>query len=211
MNYIYDVITNFNDNYYDFYEWNKKDKLIHFKKLPIIKIKKEDYNNILINEICINNNNLKQIKNKAEIWDNKNNINNYYVLITNGTDIIGLELNNKGIVTKRSSLLVDEELDILYTIRKLNTKEIKYEIIKKININFKTRNEIIKNQFIKNEINNLSLKKDINKINYIYYECFNKKEKNTKLALKNILNNIDKYEIQTKLDNFFNLIKTTNK
>ena len=211
MNYIYDVITNFNDNYYDFYEWNKKDKLIHFKKLPIIKIKKEDYNNILINEICINNNNLKQIKNKAEIWDNKNNINNYYVLITNGTDIIGLELNNKGIVTKRSSLLVDEELDILYTIRKLNTKEIKYEIIKKININFKTRNEIIKNQFIKNEINNLSLKKDINKINYIYYECFNKKEKNTKLALKNILNNIDKYEIQTKLDNFFNLIKATNK
>ena len=38
MNYIYDVITNFNDTYYDFYEWNKKDKLTHFKKIPIINI-----------------------------------------------------------------------------------------------------------------------------------------------------------------------------
>lgn len=210
MNYIYDVITNFNDTYYDFYEWNKKDKLTHFKKIPIIKIKKEDYNNILINEVCINNKYLNQIKNKAEIWNDKDN-KNYYILITNGTDIIGLELNNKGIITKRSSLLIDEELDILNTIRKLNIKEIEYKIIKKININFKTRNEIIKKQFIKNEIKNLSLKNDINKINYIYYECFNKKEENTKLALNSILNNIDKYEIQTKLDNFFNLIKTTNK
>ena len=31
MEYIYDIVLNFQDNYYDFYEWQKKDKIIPIK------------------------------------------------------------------------------------------------------------------------------------------------------------------------------------
>ena len=38
MNYIYDIYLNFNNQLYDFFDWNKSDKLIHIKSIPIIKI-----------------------------------------------------------------------------------------------------------------------------------------------------------------------------
>ena len=210
MNYIYDVLTNFFENYYDFYEWEKKDKLIHFKKIPIIKINKEDYNIIFTNQIKIDNELLNKIKNKAEIWNNKEK-DNYYLLLTNGTDITGIEFNNEGISNKRSSLIVDEELDILNTIRKTDNKIIKYKIINTLETKLMTRKEIQDKEYIMNHLNNLSLSKDIDKINYLYYECFNKTEKNINKALKNIIKNINNKEILKTLYNFFTLTKTSNK
>ena len=65
MNYIYDVITNFFEDYYDFFEWDKKDNFTHFKKIPIIKINNKDYNIIQTNNIKIDEElelpNLKEI------------------------------------------------------------------------------------------------------------------------------------------------------
>ena len=36
MNYIYDILANFNEHYYDFYDWNELDNLIHIKKQFLI-------------------------------------------------------------------------------------------------------------------------------------------------------------------------------
>ena len=38
MNYIYDLLLNFNENIYEFYDWNKTDNIKHIKKIPIFKI-----------------------------------------------------------------------------------------------------------------------------------------------------------------------------
>jgi len=38
MNYIYDVVLNFQKEYYDFYDWNKNDNIYHMRKIPILKI-----------------------------------------------------------------------------------------------------------------------------------------------------------------------------
>ena len=211
MNYIYDVLTNFFENYFDFYEWEKKDKLIHFKKIPIIKVNKEDYNNIFNNQIKINNELLNKFKNKAEIWNNKEkNISNY-ILITNGTDIIGIEFNNEGISIKRSTLIVDEELDILNTLRKIENKNINYEVIKQLDTKFITRKELENKEYLLKQLKNLSLNKDIDKINYLYYECFNKTEKNINKALKTIINSINNKQISQTLYDFFYLIKPSSK
>ena len=43
MEYIYDIVLNFNDCYYEFYEWNSKDKIINVKKIKAWK-KKQNYN-----------------------------------------------------------------------------------------------------------------------------------------------------------------------
>ena len=50
MTYIYDILVNFSDNLYEFYEWNKKDKIIHIKRIPLIKVKSK-----VMEELCFNN------------------------------------------------------------------------------------------------------------------------------------------------------------
>lgn len=211
MNYIYDVITNFFEDYYDFFEWDKKDNFTHFKKIPIIKINNKDYNIIQTNNIKIDEELLKKIKNKSDIYHNKNNIDLYYLLITNGENIIALMFNQEGLTIKRSSLYVDEELDIINSLRKIDIKEINFNIVNKINTNFKTRNTIKIENYLLTELNNLSLNKDIDKINYLFYECFNKYEDNPKKALNSLIKNIENNNISNILYNFFKLSKSTNK
>lgn len=205
MNYIYDIFGNFFENYYDFYEWNKSDKIIHIKKIPIIKVNKLDYKILLNNKFKINKELLNNIKNKTLLWNNKKD---NYLLITNGSDLFNIKFNNQGISTLISSLQIEEELDILSIIKKIKTKKINYKLLKKNKTIFKTRKSIIIENNIITNIKKLSPTKDINKINYIYYECFNKLEKNTKKALIKIIKNINNYQIINKLNNFFELNKT---
>ena len=61
MDYIYDIVLNFNDDYYEFYEWKQEDKIINIKKIPIYKIptnKYLDITTISVEKIinCINSN-----------------------------------------------------------------------------------------------------------------------------------------------------------
>ena len=41
MNFIYDIVLNFNKDYYDFFEWNKKDNIISIKKIPLFFVKND--------------------------------------------------------------------------------------------------------------------------------------------------------------------------
>lgn len=209
MNYIYDIITNFFEDYIDFYEWEKKDKYTHLKKIPIIKIKDKDYHIIFNNIIKINNELLQKIKNKSDTYNNKTN--NYYLLITNSKDIIAIQFNEQGLGIKRSSLLVDEELDIINTIKTIEYKEFNYTIIKRINKNLKTRNEIKNETYLKEQLKKIDTNKDLNKIKYLYYECFNKTETNKDIALKTLINNVNKCQVSKVLNEFFKLSKPINK
>ena len=38
MNYIYDILVNFKETLYDFYEWNKNDNITHIRKIPLFRI-----------------------------------------------------------------------------------------------------------------------------------------------------------------------------
>lgn len=207
MHYVYDILVNFNENYYDFFEWEKKDNIIHVKKIPIIKIDKKDFQIISSNEIKID---IKNIKNKVELWNSKKQ-DKTYLLLTSGTDILGLEFNNDGISIKRSSLIVEEELDVLDDTCKLEVSKLNYTIIKKINFQLNTRQEIETKKIISKEIDKLLEQPNTNKINYLYYECFNKIEPNIEKSLQNIKNNLDKPHIYNTLSKIFNLIYTTNK
>ena len=37
MKYIYDIVLNFNEEFFEFYDWNLNDEITHIKKIPIIK------------------------------------------------------------------------------------------------------------------------------------------------------------------------------
>ena len=38
MIYIYDILLNLNNDFYEFYEWEKNDNIFHIKKIPIFLV-----------------------------------------------------------------------------------------------------------------------------------------------------------------------------
>ena len=104
MDYIYDIVLNFQNEYYDFYEWQPTDKIINIKRLPIYKISHKDYLNIKKNNITIVINTLPKP--------------NKIFLVTSGIEVMGVLIDNHGKISKKSSLLFDEADEILKGIRK---------------------------------------------------------------------------------------------
>lgn len=203
MKYIYDIILNFNELLYDFYEWNKNDCFTHIKKIPIIKINNKDFGKILQNNIQLDNNLFNKIKGKTELYDKKRKKKSY-ILIINNYNIIALEFNKMGISTNISSLNIEDELDI-FEISMKKEKNFNYKILGKRKIIKTTRLEYKNKRQIVNIINNLNIKHDEEKIKYIYFEYFGRKEINCTKALKELKKTIKYENINTDLKNFFKL------
>ena len=178
MNYIYDIYLNLNETLYDFFDWNKNDKLIHIKKIPIIKVNEDIIKSLITNNIKINDELLAQIYNKTEIWNINTKI-NYCALFATNSDIIAIEFDKNGNNISKSSLSIDEELEVLEIVNKLYEKSLEYKILNKQKKIFKTRKQIKEENFISKELKNM----EESRLNYIYFECFGKREKNKKIIL----------------------------
>ena len=201
MNYIYDIYLNLNETLYDFFDWNKNDKLIHMKKIPIIKVN-EDVIKLFINSnIKINEDLLIQIYNKTEVW-NMNEKLSYCALFASNSDIIAVEFNKQGNNIKKSFLFIDEELEVLEITNKLKVNIFNFDILNKQKNILKTRKQIKQDKFIVKELQNM----EDNRLKYIYFECFGKKEKNKQI----ILENINKLQKNSKIyKNLYDILKLT--
>jgi len=202
MNYIYDIYLNLNETLYDFFDWNKNDKLIHIKKIPVFKINEEILKTLIHNQIKINEDLLIQIYNKTEIWNMSGKI-SYCALFSDNNTILAIEFDKCGKSIKKSFLFIDEELEVLEIIDKLNERYIDFNILNKEKKFFKTRKQIKEEKFISNELKNM----EDNRLNYIYFECFGKHEKNKKIILENI-NKISKNSKTYK--NLYDILKFTS-
>ena len=94
MNYIYDIILNFNEQIYDFYEWNKSDNLTHIRKIPLIRINSKDLYNIENNNIRFNEELFNKISNKTEIFSGRTVKNIDACLFSDGTSVLALKFKN---------------------------------------------------------------------------------------------------------------------
>lgn len=202
MNYISDVYINLNKIYYNTYEWSKKDKLIHIKKLPIFRIKTSDLKTIIKDEIIVVDSLINMIKNQIEISNqNKNMI---LCAFTDVRDTIVVQLSKNGKIIQKSSIHFTDNFNNFSTIKKLNLIDFKYTITKKLPINFLGKTETEKKKFLLKNIDEL----DDKKISYLYFECFNAKLNKISLIrqkLKNeIINNNEK--ICFNIDSFLKLI-----
>lgn len=204
MNYIYDILLNFKEEYYDFYDWNKNDNIVHIRKIPILKIDTIDLYNIKNNKIKIELKFLEKIRNKTEIFTSKTVKNiEYAFLLSDGKKVLAILKQDKKI--KKSSLLIDEEMDVLEEIEREEMTKIEYKIVDKEGTKeLKTRKQNEIEKFVKKELE--KIKNQDEKLKYIYYECFNKKEKSKEKILIE-LNNINNHIINEKLYKFFKLIE----
>ena len=206
MNYIYDIYLNLNENLYDFFDWNKNDKLIHIKKIPVIKVSEDIIKSLIANNIKIKDELLAQIYNKTEVWNMNTKI-NYCALFATNSDIISIEFDKNGKNISKSVLFIDEELEVLEIVNKLCEKIINFEILNKQKNIFKTRKQINEDNFICKELKNM----DESRLNYIYFECFGKRAKNKKIILENIKKLQKNSKIYRNLYDILKLTATTKK
>lgn len=175
MNYIYDILLNFNKNLYEVYEWNKTDEIKHIRKIPLFKISNDNLFNILNNKVKLDMEFLNKVYNKTDFFiKNKINSIEYSFLVTDGREVVALKCRNLMIV-EYSKLLYEEELEVLEYSDSVRLTDIKYEIIQKIPNKFETRNEPSIKKYIYKQIEKIINEDDYYKLNYIYLECFNKK------------------------------------
>lgn len=178
MNYIYDIILNFNEQIYDFYEWNKSDNLTHIRKIPLIRINSKDLYNIENNNIRFNEELFNKISNKTEIFSGRTVKNIDACLFSDGTSVLALKFkNNKYYYSK---LILEEEMEVTEVSTRMKESVINYEIISKKIKSLKTRKELEIENYVKKELNILKKNHEDEKLKYLFFECFGKKEYDVK-------------------------------
>lgn len=162
MDYVYDIVLNPQDFYYEFYEWKVDDKIINLKKIPIYKTNTEDYLNLKNNQAIIERNTLPKT--------------NKLFLLTNGIEIIGLMLDDEGKILKKSSLIFEEADDILEDKESIKEIKLKYKITKLNKITNKSRVVQEKENYINNYFKNIDKLKDKYTLKYLYYDLLEEEE-----------------------------------
>lgn len=202
MNYIYDVLLNFNENLYDFYEWDKDDLITHIKKIPVVKIKKNILSDFKKYKIKIEDDFLLKYKYKTEKFLKKNiDKIECSVIFTDGFEAVAI-LFKKGYSFFYSKLLLDEEEELLIMSKMMEYKDIKYDIIDKINNDFLiTRNEKNIIDFSLDKVNKVD---SLSEVEFLYYECFNKKPS---ISINNQKKELVDYIISSKSSKIYDFYK----
>ena len=193
MNYIYDIVLNFNSNYYEFYEWNKNDNIINIRKIPTFKVDNQTYYDFKFNDITVKNDFLKLIEDETSIY--LGNTNKYMCIITNSKEAIGVMFNKNGLIIKKSSLIIDEENEVLELAYDIENTRIDYQVnrvCKKMRL--VSRSEGEKKKKIINNLNHLFKINNYELIRYIYYDAFLKEEKDVNKIYDELINVINKNE-----------------
>ena len=205
MNYIYDVVLNFNKDYYNFFEWYKSDNIINIKKIPFFLVDNNTYTSMKYNIIIVDQDFVRSIKDKNSTYT-KLKV-GPSCLITNGKEAMGLLFNDKGNLIKRSSLLLDEEEEVLDEVNdnnKYNIGIIKNQKRRIFNIN---RLEKEKKDFL---IRYISKENSLINLKYLYYDYFEKEEQDIDIIKKTLIKEI-KYNWNKKFQEFYNTVKMFNK
>lgn len=175
MTYIYDIVLNFNNDFYEFYEWDKNDNLTLIKKIPLIKVESDFLDQVFNLKLKIDDPLILEITDKCEVNNKKKKILKYACLLTDSYRIIGILLNNKGEIIKLSDLLLDEAFETLNISKRLQIRNIAYNILgTRNNSYFLTRNEIKIKEYMEFELKRINKENDLEKLKYLYFEFFNK-------------------------------------
>lgn len=206
MNYIYDILLNFNEHLIEYFQWDESDNIKYVKKVIIFKTDEKTIKDIVENEVLLDTKfttnipkyDINNIKNECKIC-----------LLTDGKIVIGILIENNK-VKYISRLLLDEEYDALLSSDNLITTKIDYKIIK-----YKTKEDTtltrfeskIKKQLLE-ELDSLYKNNKNDKLIYLYYEFTNSENKDVEyiyMYLKNSLKNFCDRHIH-----LFNILSISN-
>jgi hypothetical protein len=173
MNYVYDILSNFNQELYDFYDWDKNDNFTHLRKVPSFRVSKEVLVDLMFKKVKIKGNLLKLIKDKTQVFTKEGvDVIEYCFIVSDSVNALGVILDEDGVVYKRSKFLVSEELEINKCLKTSKIYNLEYNLLSsKTHYSNMTRNEEKVTNLILNELELIMDSTD--KIDYLYYEWFN--------------------------------------
>ena len=204
MDYYYDVLLNFQDNYYMFYEWDEDDTIEYVKKIPLIHVDSKTILNMISKVLVVDKEFLKKIENKTKL--KQNNYLKYTSIFSDGKNALSLEFNDDGVVINKSSLILEDELSVNEFMYNVVISKIDYEIKDKVKVTKETRQELKIKKLIKLEVEKMYQNKENSKLKYIYLEWFNKLEDNINLMYQNMLNKLND-KLTEKEYSIYELIK----
>ena len=187
---------NFLDNYYMFYDWLENDVIEKNSHVMLYKVSSKVINDFINYKIQLND--IKLI-NKTKI-----------LLFSDGFSYIALEFDNKGKSVYKSSLLLEDELKLNHKVDNLQYTKVNYSrLSNELSSNDLRINDEIR-KTITVEIRNLEQNKNIDKLSYLYYEWFNKKENNFDKMIKSMYKKIN-LPLTDKEKSLYDIIKKSYK
>lgn len=207
MNYFYDVIINMNEeSIFNFYEWENYDPIELVKKIPLFRVSTQTFKDFYMNNLKVSQEFLNSIVDKTILKNNKiNKTIKYACLLCDTKNSLVVEFDEEGNIVSRSSLLLDDEANVLEFI--YSYKETK--------IDYKKNNNIIINSFLRQEelirkVINIELKTIIEnnnevKLKYLFNEWFGYEEDNIS-KMKNKIEKELNMELSSKTKDIYDLI-----
>ena len=189
MNYIYDIVLNFNRDYYEFFQWKKGDKIINVKKIPAFRVSSEDIRNLKYNFVKVNKVFLEKIYD-VTLFYSKNDC-KYMCLVSDTNETLGLMFDKDGNLIKRSSLVFDEEEEVNEELEHEDEIKIEFVYNKFRDIDYVSRVDKEKRDYLYKFINSLDCKKNEIVLKYIYYDYFEKEEEDVFFIKKSIIKEIN--------------------
>ena len=196
MNYIYDIVLNIQDNYYNFFEWRREDKIRNIPKIPVYRVSDNDIMILKNNKVKVSQNFIEKMK------DDNKRYKKLICLVSNGKMAIGLLFNNAGFLLKRSSLLFEEEDEVIDSVKCLEVISIEYIINEKVQDQNKLRLEKEKKDTL---INYIKSTNDLLTLKYLYYEYYEEESEDISLIKNSLLKELEN-EWNVKQNNLYNVV-----
>lgn len=207
MNYVYDVLLDLKPILYDFYEWNPIDEITHIRRIPIVKVSSSCLQELRNNKIKVDNDFICKYRHKAEVFQRKSvKFLECAVVFTDGLEAFAASFY-KNELNLKSRLLLDEEEDVLEISKQVEKSIFPYEIVEPTKNNpFRTRKEEEREKYILKEINHVHNKE---KLEYIYFECFNEMPVEEENIIGKICNELEK-KFDTLSPKIYRVLKLTS-
>jgi len=205
MNFIYDIVLNFQKDYYSFFEWKNDDNIVNVKKIPLFKVSDEDYLVLKYNDVTVDNNFIEIINDKSSFFSMVDSEMDCVCLVCSEKEAMGIMFDINGNLIKRSSLLFDEEDEVIDESRMMENLSITFRKNNLNDINYLGRIEKEKRDYLSNFINGLNDQKDSLAIKYLYYEYFDCEKENVNLMKKELVGELKKSWSKNH-DNIYELI-----
>ena len=189
MDYYYDILLNFQEEYCMFYEWDQEDVMDVIKKIPLFHVDSKVLKDLLTKIVVVNKSFLQSIENKTKLKNNE--FLQYTCVFSDAKNSLAVEFDQDGKIINRSSLILDDELNINEFMYNISLMKLEYMTIGKEKILKETRQEVKIKKLIYTEIVDVYQKKEFSKLKYIYLEWFKVLEENVELMYQKMLKKLE--------------------
>lgn len=190
MNYYYDVLLNFNDDYlWNFYEWEETDPLLFVKKIPVFYVNSETIKDFCIYHVKVEEDFLNQLVNKTIYQNNQDDIYASF-LLSDSKNSIGVCVDESGHVVGLSRLLLRDDNNLNEFIYTMTDTLLPYLVLEKRKNDHVFRQYEKMKKSILLEVNTLREEKNYSKLRYFYYELMHQEEVNMEVMYENMLEEI---------------------